>query len=205
MDKFTFSQGHFIAAAYEEDQFPYMQAMRNQPMTEVAVVGRSNVGKSTLINALLKNQKLAKTSSTPGKTQSINFFSVDQQLCLVDLPGYGYAKISLQIKEKWAKLIEAYLNTRKSLRLILFLIDSRRKPTEQDFLFLRWAVYRGVPLLLIFTKTDKVKESERQATISHCLESFKDIFPTPVRFIHYSIKDPRARINLIKQINSFFL
>lgn len=196
-----FKQGEFIAAAFEADQFPRMQTSRNTQIPEIAIVGRSNVGKSTLINSLL-GKKLAKTSSTPGKTQSINFFSIDQQLCLVDLPGYGYAKVSHEIKEKWAKLIEAYLNSRTSLRLILFLIDARREPTEQDRQFLQWASFRRIPILLIFTKADKMKEEERKRAAGTCLASFKDIFPEPLRFLHYSIKDPHARINLIKQITS---
>src|SRR5689334_3642729 len=131
MEKYSFTQGRFIASAFDEDQFPHMRTTQGKTMPEIAIVGRSNVGKSSLINALLKST-LAKTSSIPGKTQSINFFSIDERLALVDLPGYGYAKVSLDVKEKWSALIEAYLKTRTSLRLILFLLDSRRTPTEQD-------------------------------------------------------------------------
>src|SRR5690242_11505567 len=109
MSKYAFHQGQFIAAAYEEDQFPSFLSSRQEAMPEIAIVGRSNVGKSSLINSLFKGQKLAKTSSTPGKTQSINFFEIDQQLILVDLPGYGYARVSKKIKEKWSLLIETYL------------------------------------------------------------------------------------------------
>ncbi len=127
MKKYPFLRAQFIASAFQEDQFPKTATAREEAMTEIAIVGRSNVGKSSLINSLFKGPKLAKASSTPGKTQSINFFIVDEQLALVDLPGYGYAKVSKEMKEKWSALIEAYLHSRKSLSLILFLIDSRRE------------------------------------------------------------------------------
>lgn len=171
-------------------------------MTELAVIGRSNVGKSSLINSLFKGQKLAKASSTPGKTQSINFFVVDQQLLLVDLPGYGYAKVSKELKEKWSLLIETYLQGRKSLRCVLFLIDSRRLPTDQDITFLQWATHHRIPLLLVFTKTDKLSAQEKQANLKSCLNHLESLDLQPKHFLHYSIKDARARIELIQHINS---
>ena len=203
MDKFSFFQGQFIASAYETDQLPLLVMENGSPMPEIAIVGRSNVGKSSLINSLFKGQKLAKTSATPGKTQSINFFSIDQKLALVDLPGYGYAKVSLQLKAKWALLIENYLKSRKTLKLILFLMDSRRTPTEEDSQFMQWANHHRIPLLLIFTKSDKVNEREKKDSTLNCLETFhRFLHSAPIRFLHYSIKDPRARIELIQQINS---
>jgi|SRR5579862_1075652 len=202
MKKYAFNHGQFIAAAFEENQFPSLPISRGEAMPEIAIVGRSNVGKSSLINSLFKGQKLAKASSTPGKTQSINFFNIDQQLVLVDLPGYGYAKVSKEIKEKWSVLIETYLHTRKSLQLILFLIDSRREPTEEDIAFLQWASHRRIPLLLVFTKADKIKPSEKEEHTSRCLKYFQSFDVTD--FLYYSIKDQRARIELIQQINGFF-
>jgi GTP-binding protein len=194
MEKFLFSQGQFIASAYQEDQFPLLRDVNASPLPEIAIVGRSNVGKSSLINSLLKMRKLAKTSSTPGKTQSVNFYSIDQRLTLVDLPGYGYAKVSKAMKEQWADLIESYLQNRSTLRLILFLIDSRREPTEEDKGFMQWATHYNIPLLLVLTKSDKLSAKERE----QCAQTHTS------SFLYYSIKDPRARIELIQRINSFF-
>jgi GTP-binding protein len=202
MKKCLFTEGRFIAAAYEADQFPKIATAREEAMVEIAIVGRSNVGKSSLINSLFKGRKLAKASSTPGEIQSINFFSIDQQLVLVDLPGYGYAKVSKDLIEKWSALIETYLHTRKSLALILFLIDSRRDPTEQDISFLQWAAHHSIPILLIFTKADKLNERDRNARLSSSLKYFEQQQLSPAHFLPYSIKDPRARIELIQQINT---
>jgi len=163
------------------------------------------VGKSSLINSLFKGPRVAKASSTPGKTQSINFFNVDQQLLLVDLPGYGYAKVSKELKEKWSVLIETYLQTRKSLSLILFLIDSRREPTEQDMAFLQWAGHKHIPLLLIFTKADKLNAREKEEHASGCLKHFEPLNLGTLHFLHYSIKDTRARIELLHHINELLV
>ncbi len=203
MDKVHFTEGKFVAAAFELDQLPSLVMENGQPMPEIAIVGRSNVGKSSLINSLFKGQKLAKTSATPGKTQSLNFFSIDQRLALVDLPGYGYAKVSLDLKAKWSQLIDSYLKSRTNLKLILFLLDTRRVPTEEDCQFMQWANHHRIPLLLIFTKADKVNEREKKDSILNCLGTFQRfLHDAPIRFLHYSIKDPRARIELIQQINS---
>lgn len=189
MKKIPFVQAEFVTAAYSQEEFPQLLSSNGRPIPEIALVGRSNVGKSSLINHLLRNSTLAKTSATPGKTQSINFFSIDRQLTLVDLPGYGYAKVSKTIQEQWALLIDHYLQTRTSLKLILFLIDSRREMTEEDRAFIKWASHHQKPLLILFTKADKIKEHERQKNVSS--------FP----FLHYSIKEPHARIELIDKIH----
>jgi GTP-binding protein len=200
--KIPFDKAQFLTSAYHEDQFPQVLAARGQLMPEIAIVGRSNVGKSSLINSLFKGPKIAKASATPGKTQSINFFNVDGQLILVDLPGYGYAKVSKELKEKWGVLIETYLHSRKSLTLILFLVDSRREITEEDNAFLRWAAYKRIPLLLVFTKADKLNARERQEHAANCLHDLEKQNLCPAHFLHYSIKDPRARMELVQHINS---
>lgn len=171
-------------------------------MPEIAIVGRSNVGKSSLINHLLRNKKLAKTSSTPGKTQSLNFFTVDEKLVLVDLPGYGFAKVSSEMKEQWSQSIEAYLDRRKNLKVILFLIDSRRTPSPDDCIFIKWAATSRTPFLIIFTKADKLSENQKRMNALTSLEVLNKFLPKAnIRFLYYSIKDQKARMELIENIN----
>jgi GTP-binding protein len=128
-------------------------------LPEIALVGRSNVGKSSLINHLL-NQKIARTSATPGKTQLINFFLIDEAFLLVDLPGYGFANAPLEEINKWSEAIDQYLNSRPSLKLLLLLIDCRREFSQEDLALIKWSEHKKIPLLLIFTKTDKLSKSE---------------------------------------------
>lgn len=134
----------------------------DNPFNEVAFAGKSNVGKSSLINALLNRKSLARTSATPGKTQTINFYNVNKELYLVDLPGYGYAKVSPKEKEQWGKLIERYLNTSKKLRAVFLLIDIRHEPTANDKMMYDWIVYHGYNPIIIATKLDKLKRSQIQ-------------------------------------------
>ncbi len=202
-NKFAFSQGEWLLAAYQPEHFPQVMDPRGQVFPEIAIVGRSNVGKSSLINHLLKQNRLAKVSSTPGKTQSINFFNIDQKMLLVDLPGYGYAKVPLGMKEEWSRLISSYIEKRSSLRLILFLLDCRHPPSSDDIAFLKWAVHHKKPVLFVFTKTDKLKSQERTKLTLEILQAFQPyLHEAPVHFLHYSIKDPNARIELIQKINA---
>jgi len=127
---------------------------------EFAFIGRSNVGKSSLINMLTNHKNLAKTSSTPGKTQTINHFHINESWYLVDLPGYGYATISLKVKEGWSKMIEDYLLNRENLFCTFVLIDSRLKPQKIDMEFITWIGEQGLPIALLFTKSDKLKRGE---------------------------------------------
>lgn len=131
-------------------------------LMEIAFAGKSNVGKSSLINALLNRKSLARTSATPGKTQTINFYNVNKELYLVDLPGYGYAKVSPKEKEQWGKLIERYLNTSKKLKAVFLLIDIRHEPTANDKMMYDWIVYHGYNPIIITTKLDKLKRSQIQ-------------------------------------------
>ncbi len=146
-------------------EFPKIKDPRGKILPEIAIAGRSNVGKSSLINHLFNQKKLAKTSATPGKTQLLNFFLIDERFILVDLPGYGFAKAPLEAIQKWSKAIDAYLNERASLKLILLLVDGRKSFSKEDHVLLKWASEKKVPLLLIFTKTDKLSISERDALL----------------------------------------
>jgi len=128
-------------------------------LPEIAFAGRSNVGKSSLINKLLNRRGIAKTSSTPGRTQSINFILINQNCYMVDLPGYGYAKVPLAIKKSWGQLIQGYLQQRSSLKLLVLIVDSRREPNEEEKLFVQWLELNNVPWALILTKTDKLKNA----------------------------------------------
>lgn len=129
---------------------------------EVAFVGRSNVGKSSLINYLVNRKALARISSTPGKTRGINFYNVENKLYFVDLPGYGYAKVSQKEKDSWAKMINQYLTERKSLRLLILLIDIRHLPTELDKTMLDWIRGNQLNLIVVATKADKLAKSDIQ-------------------------------------------
>lgn len=129
---------------------------------EVAFAGKSNVGKSSLINALLNRKSLARTSAQPGKTQTINFYNVNDAMYLVDLPGYGYAKVSEEVKQKWGKMVERYLQNSKQLKAVFLLIDIRHDPSSNDKMMYEWMVYQGYAPIIVATKADKIKRSQLQ-------------------------------------------
>lgn len=149
---------------------------------EVAFAGKSNVGKSSLINGLLNRKALARTSSQPGKTQTINFYNVNESIYLVDLPGYGYAKVAQSEKEKWGKMIEKYLHTSKDLKAVFLLIDIRHEPSANDKMMYDWIVHNGYEPIIIAIKLDKLKRSQVQKSIKMIKEGLKlrpgsSIFP----------------------------
>lgn len=144
---------------------------KNYP--EIAFAGRSNVGKSSLINCLLNRKKLALTSSSPGKTRLLNFFEVNERLYFVDLPGYGFAKVSQTEREQWKKLIETYINKSQNLKGIIQIIDSRIGPTELDTGMIEWLSYLNKQIILIATKTDKLPKSKMKHIISLYSEKLK--------------------------------
>ena len=129
-------------------------------LPEVAFAGKSNVGKSSLINTLVNRKKLARTSGQPGKTQTINFYNVNHEMYIVDLPGYGYAKISQSVSAKWGPMIENYLHTSSKLRMIFLLIDIRHKPTDNDVQMYRWILSNGFSPVIVATNLDKLKRSQ---------------------------------------------
>ena len=132
---------------------------------EVAFAGKSNVGKSSLINALMNRKSLARTSAQPGKTQTINFYNINNELYFVDLPGYGYAKVSKEIKEKWGSMIEKYLRRSKQLKAVFLLIDIRHEPTANDVDMYAWIVSNGFEPIIIATKLDKINRSQIDKSI----------------------------------------
>ena len=142
-------------------------------LPEFAFAGKSNVGKSSLINALMNRKAYARTSSQPGKTQTINFYNINKELYYVDLPGYGYAKVSLEAKEKWGKMIERYLHTSKNLKAVFLLIDIRHDPSANDKMMYDWILNNGYEPIIIATKLDKLKRSQVQKNIKAIKEGLK--------------------------------
>ena len=147
-------KSEFIISAVKRQQYPVTG------LSEVAFVGRSNVGKSSIINALTNRRKLAKVSQTPGKTRLINFFLINDGFYLVDLPGYGYAKVSKKEKESWGKSIETYLTDRNELKRVVLLVDSRHKPTADDIMMHNWIKHFGYDEVVVATKSDKLSNNE---------------------------------------------
>ncbi len=152
----NYSKIEFMCSAFAIKQLP-------EPLLpEVAFAGRSNVGKSSLINKLVNQRKLVKVSSRPGKTQSLNFFMVDQRCYLVDLPGYGFAKVPKRLKGVWQGLISAYISQRETLRCVVVIVDIRHPLKELDFKLISWLNDIGVPVLPVYTKLDKISRGQRQ-------------------------------------------
>lgn len=147
---------------------------------EIAFAGKSNVGKSSLINALMNRKAYARTSSQPGKTQTINFYNINEEVYFVDLPGYGYAKVSLALKEKWGKLIEKYLRTSKQLRIIFLLVDIRHEPSANDKNMYDWIVHNGYNPVIIATKLDKINRSQRDKHIKMIRKGLNTVEGTPI-------------------------
>lgn len=137
----------------------------DNPYTEIAFAGKSNVGKSSLINALMNRKSLARTSAQPGKTQTINFYNINDELYFVDLPGYGYAKVSIAEKEKWGKMIENYLHKSQKLKAVFLLIDIRHEPSANDRNMYEWILHQGYKPIIIATKLDKINRSQIQKHI----------------------------------------
>ena len=135
-------------------------ALPENDKPEIAFAGKSNVGKSSLINALMNRKSYARISATPGKTQTINFYNINEELYLVDLPGYGYAKVSEQEKEKWGQLIERYLHGSSQLKAVFLLVDIRHEPSANDKMMYEWVVSQGYHPIIIATKLDKIKRSQ---------------------------------------------
>ena len=170
---------------------------------EVAFAGKSNVGKSSLINALMNRKALARTSAQPGKTQTINFYNINDAMYLVDLPGYGYAKASEEVKAKWGKMIENYLHTSKQLKAVFLLIDIRHDPSANDRMMYEWMVYQGFAPIIIATKLDRIKRSQIQKNVKAIREGLNVQPGTTI--IPFSAETKQGRDEIWKLIDSFVL
>ena len=160
-------QSEFIISAVKRNQYPV------DNRAEIAFVGRSNVGKSSIINSITNRKKLAKVSSTPGKTRLVNFFLINNDFYLVDLPGYGYAKVSKSEKEKWGKMIERYLNTSMMLKKVYLLVDIRHEPNANDKQMYEWIVASGYEPVIIATKLDKINRSQKDKHLKMLREGLR--------------------------------
>ena len=192
----------FLFSTLDSGDAPSARTGFGTVLPEVAFAGRSNVGKSSLINHLLRRKNLAFVSNTPGKTQLINFYNVDDNLCLVDLPGYGFANVPSVMKKKWAKAIDEYVRNRENLEALLLLIDIRRTPCEEDLMLVEWASHYNKQLLIIFTKCDKIKKAERKNQIEENLKHIREKTSiASIRALPYSIKENNFRTMLCEEIN----
>lgn len=153
--KFPIQNADIIISAVRENQYP------NLNLPEIAIAGRSNVGKSSLINTLVNRKKLARTSSRPGRTQTINFYNIEDELLIVDVPGYGFARVSKKELEKWSQMMENYFSTREPLEQVILVIDFRHKPSKQDVQMYQYLKYLNIPVVIVATKADKVKRGVR--------------------------------------------
>ena len=167
----------FIKSAFQEKHYP----PPDRP--EIAFAGKSNVGKSSLINTLVNRRKLARTSSTPGRTQAINFFRFGKSLYLVDLPGYGFARVPLKVKKSWGKMVEDYLRTRPTLKAVVVILDIRRDPSAGDEDLIGWLNYYHIEPIIVLTKADKVSRQQTHNRTRRIRDDLKGVsFSTPVIF-----------------------
>ena len=175
-----------IISAVQEAQYP------DTGLSEVALSGRSNVGKSSFINSMIGRKNMARTSQQPGKTHTLNFFNIDDQLIFVDVPGYGYAKVSKSQREKFGKMIEEYLTKRESLKLVIQLVDLRHNPTEDDVLMYNYLKHFDIPTLVICTKEDKIAKGKIQKHIKNIKEKL-DLDPDDTSISYSSIQNTKQQ------------
>jgi GTP-binding protein len=172
-------------------------------LPDVLICGRSNVGKSSFINSLFNRTNLARTSSTPGKTRSLNYYLIDNNFLIVDLPGFGYAKISKKEREYWKKLVAAYLASKRKKELAIHLVDSRHKPTELDLHLNQLLQHHNIPYLVLLSKIDKLKQSEIKESIQNTTTAFPELTYGENLFIYSSVKKT-GRKEILKLFSSMF-
>jgi len=184
----------FLTSAFKEGQYP----PADRP--EIAFAGRSNVGKSSLINVLVNRKKLARTSSTPGRTQSINFFRFGEALYLVDLPGYGFARVPVKVKQSWRQMVETYLENRETLKAVVVILDIRRDPAAGDIDLLHWLNHYQIAPIIVLTKADKL--SRQQARQRAGLIAGELAGMSPDEPILFSAKTRQGREEIWKQVRA---
>lgn len=175
------------------------QSFPGQGLPEIAMAGKSNVGKSSLINSLTRNSKLARTSAEPGKTRLVNLYLIDEAFFLVDLPGYGFAKAPKQEKQKWADMIEGYLRASDNLKRVFQLVDIRHEPTADDQLMVEYLRHYGIPFTVVATKADKLSGAQRSRSIPAIC---RKLAVQPWEVMVYSSKDGTGRDRLLELIES---
>lgn len=198
----------FIKTAFYTGSYVHHKDCPNQNMPEFAFIGRSNVGKSSLINMLTDQKKLAKTSGTPGKTQTINYFTINEEWYLVDLPGFGYARISKKQRSKWERFIRDYLSKRMNLMCVCLLIDSRIKPQKLDLEFADWMGELRIPFVIIFTKSEKLKPQELEDNIKAFQDKMLETWTAvPQHFVTSATKNigKDEVLSFIEQVNKEFI
>ena len=194
--KQNFTDVSFLTSVFDLKQLPAPD------MPEIAFAGRSNVGKSSLINRFIKRKNLVKTSAKPGKTQSLNFFLLDDSVYLVDLPGYGYAKVSKKVQASWQTLITGYLESRENLKCVIVIVDLRHAMKIADLQLVDWLRSNGVPFLLVYTKADKLSANQRSKN-GAILDAGFGVSPTE-RLI-FSAKTGMGRDTLIEKLDSYLV
>ena len=197
MSKLEFTRVAYMGSAHIPSQIEPVFKQGQSWDAEIAVVGRSNVGKSSMLNCLFRKKGLARTSSKPGKTQAIHLFDIDDSICLIDLPGYGYAKVAKKLQADWEALMEAYFESERSPKAVLFLLDIRRVPNADDMLVVEWAKTTGRKLIPVLTKVDKLNQSQKHKNTLAILEALDWEGLNPV---HFSSKSGRGRDQLIRRI-----
>ena len=161
------TQAEIVISAVQQSQYP------EDNLPEIVLLGRSNVGKSSFINTLIQRKGLARTSSQPGKTQTMNFYKINDAFYFVDMPGYGYAKVSKKEREKWGVMIEEYLQKRENMVLVLLLVDSRHEPTEDDRLMYDWLTYYGLDPVIIATKADNISKVRQKKAVDNIFNTLR--------------------------------
>ena len=185
----------FLASAVSPSQYP-------RPfLPEVAFAGRSNVGKSSLINTLVHRKDLVKTSATPGKTQALNFFRINQRFLLVDLPGYGYARVPHHVQARWRPMVETYLQQRHTLQAVVHIVDLRHPPTEQDQQLRDWLQQHGMTIITVATKADKIKPGQRPGHVQDVCRTLAMRADEPL--LLFSARSREGRFQLWRQLAPF--